>query len=473
MPIMAFAQGFGCVYDEKADGNAPKRPKLMLRDYTVLPDSFSMKKYCPIPKSQDIYGTCTAWATTYAARTICEAINNNWITVDKVSKEAFAPIFIYKQLNTELGCDKGTSICNALSLLITKGAPKFSSFEVLCADTIPSKLYVEASNYKIDSYTQLFNDLDPRQQDVNKVEVVKKALFENHPVVFSMNVYKSFWTNDVTDPWNGLQDSIMASHAMCVIGYNNKKYGGAFEIMNSWGTDWGTDGFLWIKYDDFCKHSKLAYDVYLKKKVQHDTVKPRPIPVSASNKCSMAGRLSIVGKDGGDTSRVMINDNGDLPYYVMADEFISGKRFRLIVSNDEPAWVYVLASDKTNKVNTLFPGADDINISPYLNYSKNDIALPSESGIFKLDDTAGTDYFCVLYSQEELDINGLARQIQKAEGSFYQKLKTVLGESIVSQEDIRYIRNYIGFSAKTDRPIVPLVVEITHKEIDVINYPDN
>ncbi len=466
MPMLTYGQGLGCIYDEVADGNAPRRPRLMTRDYVVLPDSFSLKNYCPTPKSQGDYGTCTAWATTYAARTICEAINNNWnIAADSISKEAFAPIFIYKQLNADLGCEKGTSIYYALGLLKSKGAPKLSSFDVLCSDSIPSHLYNEATNYKIDSYTQLFNNYDESQQDVNKVEVVKKALYENHPVVFSMNVYNSFWRNNVTDPWDGLQDSIVGSHAMCVIGYNNNKYGGAFEIMNSWGSDWGSDGFLWIKYDDFSKNSNLAYDVYLKKTVQPDTIKQEPTPYSDTKMFSMAGNMAIVGKDGGDISRVMIDDHASIPYYLMEDEFLSGKRFRLEVSNEEPAWVYVIASDKTNHVNILFPY--DNNISPFLNYSKNDIAIPGETHEFELDEVDGTDYFCVLYSQDKLDIHDIANRIHTSDGSFYQKLRKVLGDSLAPQEDIRYIRNYIGFSAKTNQPIVPLVVEITHKGIDV------
>ena len=91
-------QGLGCVYKPEIDGKVPLRPRLMTRDYTVLPKAYSLKKYCPIPQSQGPHGTCTSWATTYAARTICEAISNGWTNKDSITTEAFAPIFIYKQL---------------------------------------------------------------------------------------------------------------------------------------------------------------------------------------------------------------------------------------------------------------------------------------------------------------------------------------------------------------------------------------
>ncbi|MDE5880874.1 MAG: hypothetical protein K2H60_04015, partial [Muribaculaceae bacterium] len=140
--------GLGCEYEMEIDGNTPTKARLLTRDYVVMPESYSLKKYCPVAESQSRYGTCTSWATTYAARTICEAVANEWTNRDSITKEAFAPIFIYKQMQPIGECQKGTSIANALDLLKTMGAPKFSSFNVLCSSYIPQSLYSEALNYK-------------------------------------------------------------------------------------------------------------------------------------------------------------------------------------------------------------------------------------------------------------------------------------------------------------------------------------
>ena len=283
LPMIAVGQGMGCIYDEEADGKAQQRPRLMTRDYTILPEAYSIKQFCPTPKSQGGHGTCTAWSTTYGARTICEAINNNWTNADSISEEAFAPIFIYKQLNSSTECSQGISIFNALQLLQEKGAPKLNSFDVLCADSIPLPLFAEAARYKIDAFTQLYNDYTPERKD--KVAEIKKALYENHPVVFSLKTYRSFHSIYKDSVWNGQQDSITGSHAMCVIGYNDTKYGGAFEILNSWGQNWGSGGFIWVKYEDLVKNSVVAYDVYLKKK-------PAPTPIPRTKKYTMAGSMS-------------------------------------------------------------------------------------------------------------------------------------------------------------------------------------
>lgn len=463
-------QGTGCVYKPEIDGKVPLRPRLMTRDYTVLPKAYSLKKYCPTPKSQGPHGTCTSWATTYAARTICEAVNNGWTNKDTITNEAFAPIFIYKQLDRQSGCEEGASVAEALGLLKSKGAPKLRSFDVLCAEFIPNVLYAEASNYKIDDYTTLFNTYSGYVSD--KVSVVKKALSEDHPVVFAMDVYESF--DNSTDLWNGVNDELRGGHAMCVIGYDDEKYGGAFEIMNSWGTWWGANGYVWIKYEDFRNNARYAYDVYLKKKVRPNPTpvpipkpdpEPTPIPTPIQKKYSMSGDMFIVERDGGGSPLVIHDDTGDIPSYYITEDYPSGKKFRLSVSNHEPAWVYVIASDMQNNVTKLFPYADDI--SAYLNYSENNIAIPDELHEFELDATPGIDYFCVLYSQEELDANYLVEEIRLANGSFYDKLKTVLGELLAPKQDVRYIMNDIGFSAKTDNPVVPLVVEISHQDIKV------
>ena len=48
-------------------------------------------------------------------------------------------------------------------------------------------------------------------------------------------------------------------HAQCVVGYDDEKYGGAFLIMNSWGSQWGNNGFAWVNYKVFKYFAREAY----------------------------------------------------------------------------------------------------------------------------------------------------------------------------------------------------------------------
>ncbi len=471
----AFAQenGLGCVYDPEVDGKVPQQARLETRDYRVLPKSHSLKPYCPIAKSQSVYGSCSAWSTAYAARTICEAVNNGWTNKDSITAEAFSPMFLYRQLYHVPGCQGGVSIAGCLNIMKTKGVPKFSSFGTLCADYVPENLFTEATSYKIDGFFSLFGMNSG--SGVDKVAIVKKALAENHPVVMAMDVYNSFSIYDGTDFWNGVKDVRRGPHAMCVVGYDDEKYGGAFEIMNSWGNGFGSGGFVWLTYSIFQRDVDYAYNVILNKKndpkplpqpVPDPQPEPKPKPVPAK-KYSMSGELEVIERDGGGHMGMVLAENGLIPHYAAIEEYMSGKRFRLSVGNNEPAWVYVIATDLKNNLDVLFPYAD--NISAYLCYKNCHIAIPDETHEFELDSTPGTDFFCVLYSQEELDIKDTVSRMKSVDGSFYERLKTVLGDRLVTGEDVRYVRNQPGFSAKTNKTVVPLVIEIGHRDIQV-NY---
>ena len=97
-----------------------------------------------------------------------------------------------------------------------------------------------------------------------KIRKIKKSLAEGFPVVVGMFLTPDFrrirkgdqyWSPKAT-PKNQLYP-----HAMVVVGYNDIKK--SFELMNSWGDQWGNKGFIWVKYDDFAKHCVLAYQLQL------------------------------------------------------------------------------------------------------------------------------------------------------------------------------------------------------------------
>jgi hypothetical protein len=48
---------------------------------------------------------------------------------------------------------------------------------------------------------------------------------------------------------------------MTVIGYDDRKFGGAFQIMNSWGPEWGNNGVAWVRYGDFKTYVREAYGI--------------------------------------------------------------------------------------------------------------------------------------------------------------------------------------------------------------------
>lgn len=291
------AQHFmGSLLDDDAYESTPQKPRLLMRSYNAMPASYSLLKYCPTALNQGQYGTCTSWSSTYYARTILEAISNNWTDKSVIDNEAFAPLFIYALIKDTIDndCSVGTYIDKALATLKDIGAPKKSSFNVMCADDIPQELFTEANTHKIDGYTRLFGKYDGSS---DKIQNVKKSLTENRPVIICMECYKSF---DVPKEglWSGEHDELRGYHAMCVVGYDDNQYGGAFQIMNSWGKDWGQQGLVWVKYDDFCSAVHYAYEMYMNKKTQpipqpKPQPKPEPKPLHLANVVWMNTETSV------------------------------------------------------------------------------------------------------------------------------------------------------------------------------------
>lgn len=542
----------GMLMDDEAYAELPEQATQLTRGYTALPQSHSLRQYCPTPKNQGDYGTCTSWAAAYAARTIAEAIKNGWTDRATIDREAFSPPFVYKQIKEtgDYNCQQGSYPGDALQVMKAKGVPKYSEFHPMCTDNIPAYIFSSAFNHRIDNYFRLFSSTADAQVKISKT---KMALSEDCPVVIGMKCYQSF--NSAKDLWNGVHDTYLGGHALCVVGYDDNKYGGAFLIMNSWGTTWGNGGFTWVKYSDYATDTKYAFQLYVAKSAPKPEPKPEPKPqpkpqpqgniaftwlgdtTVSSPKYALQvlidapsqitgtsvtvngnklrgivpvdndghkhsvnmdillspGRNTIVvsataGSQTSSATRVVTYNavkqntlSGDfyvqlatgekmamrlqatatIPTYKVDGSYLSGTRYRVYISNHEPAYVYVIASDLTNVANKVFPPAD--NISPALVYHDNHIALPDEKWYMQMDNTVGTDYLCVLYSKEPVDIGQTLSLINAGQGSFAERLQSALGSRLVPKADITLSPSAASFNAKTDKTIVPIILEISHK----------
>lgn len=446
----------GLLPDDGRYEQLQQKAELMTRDYTILPNQYSLMKYCPVVKSQSNYGTCTSWATAYAARTIAEAIKWGWTDRTKITQEAFSPLFVYAQIKNrnDANCQNGSYISDALDLMKNKGVPKFSAFSVLCASYVSPALLEIATQFKIDDYFTLFSINFANGNE--KVSRVKKALSEDCPVVIAMHLPSSF--HQAQSVWNGLDVDTKKHgyHAMCVIGYDDTKNGGSFHIMNSWGTNWGDNGFVWVRYQDFAKYVDQAYEIYVKKhRYPEPLPNPEPKPVKLNE---LSGELTLQLATGEKMVPSLDQTNS---IYRIADEYISGTRYRLYISNNEPAYVYAIGSDLENNVSKVFPPKD--NISAALTYKSNHIAIPDEMYYIEMDNTTGKDYLCVLYSKDALDINEIVNKVKSTNGSFNEKIKFAISGKNASPNDIKYAVSDIAFNAKTEKTIVPIIVEIKHK----------
>ena len=441
VPLLSQGHGRGALLDTSIFANCPKAPVLLKRDITNLPRKVSLRKYAPTPGDQGSLSTCSGWAVAYSARTIVAAVQNNW-DHSEIDSNAFSPSFIYNQIRTRPGCNGGTSIVQGLDVLKTEGVLRMKDFSYNCNLKVKAGYKKLAVINKIKEYRTIAYG-----KSKNKVILVKKSLSENNPVVIAINCPDSFQSaGDVWNPDSSDYYKNFGGHALVVIGYDDDKYGGAFEVINSWGKDWGNGGFSWIKYNDF-----IHFCVWAGEEI--------PEPVGKKRLAGLSGSL-LFSLNSGNSMELSY----DGKFLHTKGSYSSGTRFNLILSNREPAYVYAIGSDQSYKCMVIFPFNKKIN--PYLPYSENDIALPGHGYNFQLDKNPGKTYFCFLYSPVKLDIDSIAAGIEKSKGNFYERTQSVLAGKLISGRDVEINLGQNGAvnfnSAAGGKNIMLLLVEISH-----------
>ncbi len=439
--------GTGLNFDDNKYEAVLKKAVLTRSLYSEIPKSYSLKKYAPTPKSQGQFGTCVGWSTAYAGMTILESVQKNRTDKTSSTSNTFSPGFIYKQIKTSADtyCLLGSSISDALDIMKTKGACKYSDMtEANCPSYISSTIFTKASDYKIKDYAKIFGMFDSEDFKIN---AVKKSLSQNNPVIIGMNTPKSFYT--ALGSWEPTESSILiyGGHAMCVIGYDDNKYGGAFEIMNSWGTQWGNEGFIWLKYNVFYEFVKYAYEMIEFKSVSN-VVKTH----------NFGGSVKFVKSDGTESNATYSNG-----MYKLNESYKSGTQFRLYISNSKPTYVYAFGYDATGKTFTVFPHIPGI--SAALTYSQNSVAIPDEDHYIETDNTVGKDYLCVIYSKNSLNIDAVKKSVETGYGSFKERVNSALPGKLVAGTKISFGQGKISFDVKNStKSVAALIIETDHIE---------
>jgi len=256
----------------------------------TLPPRIDLSDNFPPAGSQGKQGSCTAWATAYALKSYQERMEIGWsLTTSDGNVDpnhVFSPAFIYNQING--GKNSGSRIDEALQLIVDRGAATLATMPYDDNDyrTQPTSLaFQEAANFKA-----------AEMKRANGTQAIQTALANRLPVVAGIFVYKSLSQLKGTNPVYQAADISCSpdnrcGHAVTIVGYDDDKYGGAFKIINSWGRDWGDEGYFWLPYQ-FARQSApwpngrgsvLAYAFYLEDADNTGSITPTPPPTPAGN----------------------------------------------------------------------------------------------------------------------------------------------------------------------------------------------
>jgi len=462
---MGIPKGIDKIYDE-----FPVKTSLTRGSYLNLPIKATLKNFAPYPDSQGQFGTCAAWAVAYSARTIVEAKNKNWTNRTNITENAFSPGFQFRvnqPYTLSPNCDGAytSEVVKSLQLYsFSKHSFDKIAKQPLCPVFDINKLSPQITQNPLSEYSVLWNS---RFDSIEgKVIRAKKSLSEGNPVVISMIVPLSFQYINNTGLWNPKTNDMPhpqhGRHAMTVVGYDDTLFGGVFEIQNSWGQEWGNQGYAYVKYEDFGKYVYQGFEL-----ISYNEPEEEDVYLSGSFKIFDLDRDKLLSvssvKKENNWTLTKTNTENSVSYRVL-ESLYSGSRIRLLAKSHEPAFVYVLGTGSVDKsVATLFPFNDKI--SPALNYSGAEIALPSEDYHFEMDETVGEDYLILLYSKKKLDIDSIKSKFSNTSGSVSSRLSSSLGDLMLEPENIALSSNEISFEAKYSEnieKIVALLVETKH-----------
>ena len=215
-----------------------------------LPSKYIIDVPPPDVKGQRGLNDCVGWAVGYGLMGYYyNAINNNSFSVQDSN---FSPLYIWNQVNG--GKNKGVGIPDALNQAKLTGCSRWkymSPDEYTYNSPIPAVATQNAANYLISEWHYM--------KRLN-MDVIKSFVAKNYPILVGLNIYKNFskkstCTSCVNVKPDGRQvyvksdGEFIGAHAMLICGYDDNIQ--AFKLLNSWGTNYGNDGYYWIDYDYF------------------------------------------------------------------------------------------------------------------------------------------------------------------------------------------------------------------------------
>ena len=188
-------------------------------------------------KQQGVIGSCGS----HAACTGMEMINN--LNNAKWPIE-FSELFHYwvvrqPEFFNTFPRDSGQNGRNAVAVMLKYGSSPESLMPYI------------ASNYNIspDAFCLSFAKFWKIKQYERCYDItgIKTALNEKKAVWLGIPVQNSIFANKGEVINFKIGTAVIGGHAMCVVGYNDDKQ--VLKVVNSWGPNWGTNGFGLISYD--------------------------------------------------------------------------------------------------------------------------------------------------------------------------------------------------------------------------------
>jgi len=231
----------------KLGGYRPEKQNSKDKKYSAsrdrqLPPKVDLRSYMTPVENQGNSNSCTANAMAGAYEYLTNRILGQSADVSR--------LFIYynaRELDGDCSQDQGTYLKSCVKVLRKQGACSENTWSFNLDQILeqpPKQAYAEAANFRVEDAARVEIDLHTMQS----------CLAEGYPFAFGLQLFSSFQQAGSTglvpmpDPDNEKHDG---GHAMLCVGYSDVDQ--VFIVRNSWGTDWGEQGYCYIPYDYMTK----------------------------------------------------------------------------------------------------------------------------------------------------------------------------------------------------------------------------
>jgi len=478
---LAYAQtqerGMGLRMDIEAQQAYMRSRKTLITTAGIgtMSKAHSLKQYCPPVGNQGGYQTCTAWAAGYYTHTILDAIEKQ---KKPTLSDVYSPTWIYGNIKSkDYDCEEGSMLNHAFEFIIENGDAKLSKIPYSCRASFSDSDKIHAQNYKLKDFELLYSGAEitsrdgqvikPAYNEKNKIFSTKKAIANNEPVVIAWEVRQSF-VSFLGDTWikpkNEQQEIKKKYHAMTVIAYDDQKNGGSFQLVNSWGENWGENGYAWVTYKDF---DEFVFYGFKASSLKTNSPAVKEVNFNVQFRLLDDSPMSVTRNTNHDgTGGQGVKSKHSKAQYKFKNSYSSGTEYQFTCSINEAVYVYVIASDQEDTITRVFPL--DNTYSALIPYKNSQFIFPSPDHYMYLDDNVGKEYTCILLSPSELNFDDLVDKMKRESGSFYEKVSKVLGSRAISSDAAATYQNdkiavSMPFGNNSDS-ILPIFIELNHIE---------
>ena len=195
---------------------------------------------------QDICGSCWAFGALAGLESYIKIWAND-STLDVDLSEQY-------MLSCSPGDCSGWYWTSTLKWLKENGAIPESCLVYEADDTIPC-------DDKCMEWRDFLIGIDGYHKVSSNITVIKSALVQNGPLPCTMYVYEDFYPNYTGGVYQYTWGDFVFGHCIAIVGYDDT-WGGEDEgywiCKNSWGTEWGEEGWFRIAYGE-CNIEKGVY----------------------------------------------------------------------------------------------------------------------------------------------------------------------------------------------------------------------